>query len=181
MRFMQGVIFTLSALMVIVWMEPVSKAEAGGDSILIEDFTSSNTGQFPKGWGWLDGTSVKKINEAKPGEVPYVVMEENGNKFLRADDKGQAITIVSDKKWNIKKYQCIQWRWRVNQFPTGANEYAKGKTDNAASLYISYYVSFIGIPRSIKYIWSNTLPECETFRKDGTGKATNIVVESGTS
>ncbi len=154
--------------------------ESNSDAILIENFNSSVIGEFPKNWGWLDGIKVKKIGEAPAGSVPYVIMEENGNKYLHADDQGQAITIVAEKKWNVKKYPCLTWRWRVSQFPTGANEYEKGKTDNAASLYVTFYVSFIGVPRSIKYIWSNTLPACETFKKEGTGKATNTVIETGT-
>ncbi|MBL7960080.1 DUF3047 domain-containing protein [bacterium] len=149
--------------------------------IVIEDFSTSTAGQFPKGWGWLDGTRVKKIGEAKAGEVPYTVLEEGGNKYLHADDTGQAITIVSDKKWNLKKHPCLSWRWRVKQFPTGANEKASGKKDSPASIYITYYVNFLGIPKSVKYIWSNELDPCDIFRNEGTGKATQIVIESGMS
>ena len=151
------------------------------NTIVIEDFSTSTTGQFPKGWGWLDGTRVKKIGEAKAGEVPYTVLEEGGNKYLHADDTGQAITIVSDKKWNVKKYPCLSWRWRVKQFPTGANEKTGGKKDSPASIYITYYVNFLGIPKSVKYIWSNELDPCDIFRNEGTGKATQIVIESGMS
>jgi hypothetical protein len=154
-------------------------AGSAGDSQIIEDFSDNVVGQFPHDWGWLDGTKVRKINEAAKGGVPYVIREENGNKFLHADDTGQAVTIVSNKKWNVKKYPCIRWRWRVHQFPTGANERVAGKHDSAASLYITFYVNFFGIPRSIKYIWSNTLPLCDTFGKE-LGRATNTVVESGT-
>lgn len=152
-----------------------------GNAVVVENFTSSTPGQFPKGWGWLDGTRVKKISEASPGEVPYAVMEENGNKYLHADDAGQAVTIVSDKKWNVKKYPCLSWRWRVTQFPTGANEKKAGRKDSPASLYITYYVSFLGIPKSIKYIWSNELGPCDIFKNEGTGKAMQTVVESGTN
>ncbi len=151
----------------------------GEDSRIIEDFSGNVTGQFPTDWGWLDGTKVRKIGEAKSGEIPYVVLEEAGNKFLHADDTGQAVTIVSSKKWNVKKYPCIRWRWRVHQFPTGANERISGKRDSAASLYITFYVNFFGIPRSIKYLWSNELPVCDTFGKE-LGRATNTVIESGT-
>lgn len=153
---------------------------ANNNMIVIEDFSTSISGQFPKGWGWLDGTKVKKINDAIQGQVPYVVLEENGNKYLHADDTGQAITIVSDKKWNVKKYPCLSWRWRVKQFPTGANEKKTGRKDSPASIYITYYVSFLGIPKSIKYIWSNELGPCDIFKNEGVGKAMQTVIESGT-
>lgn len=149
------------------------------DAILIEDFSKGTTGQFPQGWGWVEGLKVKKISEAKAGQVPYVIAEENGNKFLHADDTGQAVTIVSDKKWNVKKYPCLSWRWRVREFPMGANE-RRGKSDSAGGLYVTYYISFFGIPKSIKYIWSNEVPLCDIFKREGTGKATMTVVESGT-
>jgi len=151
------------------------------EAILIENFNNATVGQFPSNWGWLDGTKVKKISEAASGQVPYSVMEEDGNKFLHADDTGQAITIVSDKKWNIKKYPCLTWRWRVRRFPTGANERIGGKGDSAASIYITYYVNFFGVPKSIKFIWSNELAKCDIFTREGAGKATQIVVESGTA
>ena len=158
----------------------ISQRTNNEKEILIEDFSTSVPGQFPKGWGWLDGTKVKKIDEAKAGEVPYSIIEEAGNTFLRADDTGQAVTIVSNKKWNVKKYPCLRWRWRVKRFPTGANEKLSGKKDSPASLYITYYVNFLGIPKSVKYIWSNELEPCDIFKNEGTGKATQIVVESGT-
>lgn len=151
------------------------------DMIVIENFSTSVSGQFPKGWGWLDGTKVRKIGEAKAGEVPYTVLEESGNKYLHADDTGQAITIVSDKKWNVKKYPCLSWRWRVKQFPTEANEKTKGKKDSPASIYITYYVNFLGIPKSVKYIWSNEVGLCDIFKNEGTGKAMQMVIESGTT
>ena len=159
----------------------IDASNPGVNMVVVENFSTSTSGQFPKGWGWLDGTSVKKISEASPGEVPYVVMEENGNKYLHADDAGQAVTIVSDKKWNVKKYPCLSWRWRVKQFPTGANEKKAGRKDSPASLYITYYVSFLGIPKSIKYIWSNELGPCDIFKNEGAGKAMQTVVESGTN
>lgn len=156
-------------------------AWSGGETFLIEDFSSSTAGEFPKGWGWLDGTSVKKISEAKKGQIPYVIMEEAGNKYLHVDATNKGITIVSDKKWNIKKYPCLSWRWRVHQFPTAANEKSAGRRDSPASIYITYYVSFFGVPRSVKYIWSNELPLCDIFQKEGLGTATQVVIQSGTS
>lgn len=169
-----------SAVLLTEFLSDTPDATAA-DSVLIEDFSASTTGNFPKGWGWLDGIKVRKIGEAKPDQVPYVVREESGNKYLHAEDVGQAVTIVSDKKWNVKKYPCLQWRWRVTEFPAGANEKIAGRRDSPAALYVTYYVSFLGIPRSIKYIWSNELALCERFTREGTGKATQIVVESGTS
>lgn len=158
-----------------------SRDVTAADQIVIEDFSSSTTGHFPKGWGWLDGIKVRKIGEAKPGEVPYTVREEAGNKYLHVEDTGQAVTIVSDKKWNVKKYPCLQWRWRVSEFPAGANEKLAGHRDSPAALYVTYYVNFLGVPKSIKYIWSNELSVCDMFTREGTGKATQIVVESGTA
>ncbi len=175
----------LAGLLILVGEEPVttegSPVSAGPDALMIENFSSSTVGEPPKGWGWVDGLSVKKFSEAEAGQIAYTVEEENGNKYLHADDTGQAITIVIDKKWNIRDYPCLQWRWRVRQFPAGANEQVKGKGDSAAGLYVTYYVSLLGIPRSIKYVWSNEVPVCSSFRRSGTGKAQITVVESGMS
>lgn len=174
--FMMAVVFVLC-----LHVATGSRDVAAADFIVIEDFSGSATGHFPKGWGWLDGIKVRKIGDAHPGDVPYTVREEAGNKFLHVEDTGQAITIVSDKKWNVKKFPCLQWRWRVHEFPTGANEKLAGRRDSPAALYVTYYVNFLGVPKSIKYIWSNELPVCDLFTREGTGKATQIVVESGTA
>ncbi|MBX7150843.1 DUF3047 domain-containing protein [bacterium] len=174
-----SIVFVNILMAIIFALIPNYEPIPENDVILIEDFSKGTTGQFPQGWGWVEGLKVKKISEAAAGQVPYVIAEENGNKFLHADDTGQAITIVSEKKWNVKKYPCLSWRWRIREFPKGANEKLKGKGDSAAGLYITYYVSFFGIPKSIKYIWSNEVPLCDTFRREGTGKATMTVVESG--
>ncbi len=184
MRIHEGIVLIAAVIVLLMVAQPSSTGTASvvmgdADFVVVEDFSGSSVNAFPKGWGWLDGTKVRKISEAGEGQVPYRVLEENGNKYLHVDDTGQAVTIVSDKKWNVKKYPCLTWRWRVREFPAGANEKISGKRDSPASIYITYYVSFLGIPKSIKYIWSNELPACDVFKKEGTGTATQVVVQSG--
>lgn len=149
------------------------------DMVIIEDFSDSLEGRFPTRWKWIDGNDLKEIGNHGPNRVPYFIRSENGNKYLHAEDSGQAITIVSDKKWNVKKYPCLSWRWRVKTFPTDANERIKGKGDSAASLFVTFYFNAFKIPKSIRFIWSNILPYCDSFQKDGIGQPFITVVQSG--
>jgi hypothetical protein len=147
--------------------------------LLIEGFSDSLEGKFPAGWKWIAGHDLKEIGKYGPDKIPYIVRSEGGNNYLHAEDSGQAITIVSDKKWNIKKYPCLSWRWRVHTFPAGANERIKGKGDSAASLFVTFYVNVFKIPKSIRFIWSNVLPYCDSFQKDGIGQPFITVMQTG--
>ena len=113
----------------------------------IDGFTKSAVGSFPKGW------------RARPGqggtaEEVYKIAEENGNKYLAADDqKVASVQIFKMAHWDIDKYPIFKWRWRAKILPAGANETIPSKNDSACGIYISF-----GLLRgkALKYVWSTT-------------------------
>lgn len=111
----------------------------------------------------------------------YVFSSEGGNKFLRADSRGTSVhvQIGYEKKWELKEFPILRWRWRAQTFPEGTNEREKSGNDSV----LAVYVVFGGwpIPRSIKYIWSDTLPLGEIFDSPHSRKTKIVVVRSGRS
>jgi hypothetical protein len=140
--------------------------------IILEDFEDDEVGKLPRNWGWRDRDNDK--------EKPYWVAEEEGNKFLRAEDTGQSVILGKQIRWNIKKYPYISWRWRIRAIPEGGDERYGPTVDSAAGLYVTYGKRLKFIPESVKFVWSSTLPVGSAMRRSGIGKPWMVVVGSGT-
>jgi hypothetical protein len=143
------------------------------DSIIIEDFEGCEIDTFPREWEWRGWGQVT--------EKPYRVYEEDGNRFLRAEDTGQNVIVYKGFRWNVKKYPFISWRWRIRAVPEGADERIEESADNAAGIYLTYGKKLGLIPRSIKFVWSSALPVGLAFRRKGIGMPWTIVAGCGTS
>ncbi len=134
------------------------------------NFEGDEVGKFPSGWSSRDKENMIKT---------YMVQAEEGNKFLHADSRGTSVQIGYEKKWELKDFPILRWRWRAQTFPEGTNEREKSGNDNV----LAVYVVFGGwpIPSSIKYVWSDTLPVGDTFDSPHSGKTKIIVVRNGRS
>ncbi|MEZ4704671.1 MAG: DUF3047 domain-containing protein [Bdellovibrionota bacterium] len=115
---------------------------------VLEDFQSYPEGKAPSG-EW-------KVRSGDPSQV-YSIQKEDNNQFLRASDKGQSVQFFVKKKWSLTKYPCLQWKWRVHDFPEGADERNRSKNDSAAGIYVVFPKRWF-IPDSIKYVWSTVAP-----------------------
>jgi hypothetical protein len=138
---------------------------------VLEDFEDNEAGGFPADWdvrGW-----------GKIEEKPYRVVEENGNRFLRAEDTGQNVILVKAVRWNIQDYPYLSWRWRIRAVPTGSDERIEELADSAAGIYLTYRKKLGLLPQSVKWIWSASLPEGAAFRRSGVGMPWTIVAGSG--
>lgn len=152
--------------------------DSSKDSLIIEDFSKGKVGEYPSWLKWRNGWSMQKHKKDDGVFKPYVISEEDNNKYLKADDTGQSIIIGKEVKWDLEKYPVLTWKWRVRNLPENADAW-NGKNDSAAGLYITFKRNFFGIPKSIKYIWASTLPKGTEFRKEKLGKPYVIVLESG--
>lgn len=144
---------------------------AGRGYVVLEDFEADRVGKLPKDWSWRKRDKHKR--------KPYIVKEENGNKYLAADDNGESVILGKDIKWNLKKYPYISFKWRARNLPKMGDERFGRTVDSAAGIYIVYKKKLGLIPESVKYVWSTTLPVGSTMRRSGTGKPWMIVAESG--
>ncbi|MFQ5702672.1 MAG: DUF3047 domain-containing protein [Gemmatimonadales bacterium] len=140
--------------------------------ITLEDFEGSPVGEMPAAWTWKPKDNDKR--------KPYVVSEENGNRYLAATDTGESVIIGKDIKWNLKKYPFVSFRWRAHEIPEGADERYDKKVDSAAGIYFIYKNKLGLIPESVKYVWSSTLPVGAAMQRKGLGKPWMVVAETGT-
>ncbi len=147
-------------------------AELGNyGEVVLEDFEDGIPGQFPPDWTWKSKDDDKR--------KPYVVERENGNKFLRATDRGESVIIGKIIKWNLKKYPYVSFKWRAHRLPVGGDERYGKTVDSAAGIYFIYRKKLGLIPESVKYVWSTTLPVGSAMRRNGVGKPWMVVAESG--
>lgn len=143
------------------------------NSIMIEDFDSSDPGGFPLTWKAWRGDDDLARNL-------YTIREENGNRYLHAADDGSSIIIRKElKEWDANEYPVLTWRWRARVLPEGGDERIGSRNDSSVAVYVVLDQNFIGVPKTLKYVWSTTLPVGTYHRRDGIGRPHVIVLESG--
>jgi hypothetical protein len=138
--------------------------------VTLEDFETCELNALPRRWGWKDNDGDK--------HKPYLVKEENGNKYLEARDTGESVILGKDIKWNLKEYPYVSFRWRGHALPEGGDERFDKSVDSAAGVYFTFKMKFGLIPESVKYVWSTTLPVGSAMRRSGIGRPWMIVAES---
>jgi hypothetical protein len=131
-------------------------------------FERGEVGKFPSGWQSMD---VEK------GANVYSVQGEGEKKFLHADAHGQAVQISYEKKWPLNEFPVLRWQWRAITFPAGSNERVKGGADSVLGVYV--VLSGLPFVTTIKYIWSETLPEGTVFDSPYSSGTKIMVVRSG--
>lgn len=140
--------------------------------LVVDDFEDDTVGQLPVAWHWRDRDDDK--------HKPYEVRREDGNQYLAARDEGESVSLGKDMKWNINEYPYASFRVRVHEIPEGADERYDETVDSAAGVYFVYERKLFSlVPRTVKYVWSSTLPIGAATQRDGVGKPWQVVVGSG--
>ena len=142
-------------------------------SIVIDDFDDSNPGGFPAAWkAWRGDDNLARNT--------YMIQEEKGNRYLHAADDGSSIIIRKRlNEWDANEYPVLSWRWRARVLPEEGNESIASRNDSSVAVYVVLDQNFIGVPKTLKYVWSTTLPVGTYYRRDGFGRPHVMVLESG--
>ena len=128
---------------------PPSLAAPSSDCVSLEDFRTSQVGEFPRGW------RVRK-DAVREG---YTVQEERGLRFLRAVARGVGEQAAHETAgWNLAERPVLAWAWRPRQFPRNADERDDATNDSALAVYMFVEHSRIRGPKAVKYIWSERVP-----------------------
>ncbi|MGE0681258.1 MAG: DUF3047 domain-containing protein [Candidatus Binatia bacterium] len=135
----------------------------------LENFEQYPPQAFPNNW--------KVRGDEEAARIVYRVAEEDGNHFLHARAEKQAVQIGLTKTFRPKQFPVLQWRWRVQQLPVGANERALKTNDSAAGVYVVFDSTIV--PRVIKYVWSSSLPVGTQVDSPVYWRAKVVVLESG--
>ncbi len=164
------------------FIPPVARADRSaypqrrGDdqlSIVIDDFDNGDPGGFPANWKAWRGDDDLARNL-------YSIQEEKGNRYLHADDDGSSIIIRKQlSEWDANEYPVLSWRWRARVLPEEGNESIGSRNDSSVAVYVVLDQNFIGVPKTLKYVWSTTLPVGTYYRRDGIGRPHVIVLEIG--
>ncbi len=132
-----------------------------------------------------EGRSGWRYAKTKKSDVYYRILEEDNNHYLNAKTKGGAVNFGREAKVtfrgreikaNVRLFQKLRWRWRVHDLPEGADETDSDKNDSAAAVRLIFGTSILS-GKSLKYIWSATLPKGTVIPSD---RQYVIVLRSGT-
>jgi len=130
-------------------------------------FQADEVGKPPHGW----------VSKNKDHGQVYSVHVEGERRYLRADAQDASVQLGYEKQWPLGEYPVLQWQWRAVLFPANSDERKKAGADSVLGLYVVFgRWPFI---KSIKYIWSDTLPVGESFNSPFSSRARIVVIRSG--
>ncbi len=137
-------------LLLAAWSLVLIPGQALAGQKLLDDFSKYKDGSFPSEW---------KVRTENP-HTTYVIRHQAGA-YLEAKSNGdEAIQIGKTVVYLLEEYPMLSWEWRVVKLPKGGDERNKKTADSAAALYV--ILDGRGLakkwPRTIKYVWSASLP-----------------------
>lgn len=156
----------VALLTVIVLSAAVVSAQAQQERVIVEDFEGVPVGEVPENWGYAERDGSLTPMEEKMGEdVRFYVVAEEGEKMLRGESDGRSLRMSLPAngehggiRWDLEAYPRLRWSWRAHELPEGAREDRSGLNDTGAAIYVTFETNWLGLPRSIKYTYSSTLP-----------------------
>ena len=134
----------------------------------VEDFSAFEEGSFPEGWKSRGGE----------GSDVYRVRSDH-ELYLEANAKESAVTIAKKFEYDLTEYPYLSWQWRVTELPKGGDERYKKTGDSAAAIYVIFEGRFR--PKSIKYVWSSSLPRGTTTESPYNSKTKIVVMQNQSS
>lgn len=152
-------------------------------SLLALHFSFADNPELPKYFNFSDAASLR-LWQAKffRGKTVYCIGKENAVCFLdaKSSNSASALYYKFNRKFSIKDYPMISWRWRVLKFPDTQRPtaYPLGE-DLPLRIYVIFPSWNILSTRVIEYVWDEHIPE-ETISTSTTFSGIKlIVVQSG--
>ena len=131
---------------------------------LLDDFEAYSPGEPPRSWRDTRGRDLVRLSTEgvmTPRKNVYV-RRENGNQFARIYTDAKALRVVRSRRnglsWNLEKRPVLQWKWRAEALPEGANEQDDDRNDTGGAVYVTFDTDWLGRPKSIKYTYSSAAP-----------------------
>ena len=164
------------------WVTPAGDSTRVLDAFDYPGFLNSYPDEI---WG---GRSGWRYTETKKKDVYYRILQEDNNHYLSAKTKGSAVNFGREAKVtfrgreikvSLRSFQKLRWRWRVHQLPEGSDETDDDKNDSAAGVRLIIGRRTLNplAGKSLKYIWSETLPKGTVI---SSSRQHMIVLRSGT-
>ncbi len=131
---------------------------------LLDDFEAYPSGDPPRSWRDTRGRDLVRLSKEgvmTPQKNVYV-RSGDGNQFARVYTDARALRAVRSRRngltWNLEKRPILQWKWRAQMLPEGANEQDEDRNDTGGAVYVTFDTDWLGRPKSIKYTYSSALP-----------------------
>ena len=166
--------------LLLVFGEPAACTTLPDTTVVLENFETDAEGGLPAEWRFFSRSKrrFEAADRLMDAAGRFFVMQEHGNRFLRAYTTGTArrISLPSEAfHWDLPGLPYLRWMWRAHHLPEGARE--DRVNDSGAAVYISFAkTDWLGRPLSIKYVYSTALPRESVV---STGNVKVIVVSSG--
>ena len=162
------------------WVTPAGDSTCVLDAFDYPRFLNTYPGKI---WGGRTGLFV----ETKKEDVYYRILQEDNNHYLSAKTKGSAVNFGREAKVtyrgreikaSLRLFQKLRWRWRVHDLPEGSDETDDDKNDSAAAVRLIIGRRALNplAGKSLKYIWSETLPKGTVI---SSSRQHTIVLRSG--
>jgi hypothetical protein len=112
------------------------------------------------------------------GLTTHTVVKDGTNSFLQArassSASGLAVKLDSVSPENLS----LAWSWKIDRVPPGGSDDTLKTFDHTARVFVAFK-TLVGPPRTINYVWANTIAKGKTFHHPSSGRSRFIVLQSG--
>ncbi len=112
------------------------------------------------------------------GTTEYKVVREGTNAVLQAHASQTASGLAREQLIKFTPGLTLHWRWKIDKIPAGGSDTRIEAFDHSARLFVVFKSAF-GPPRTINYVWANSIRAGQSFEHPRSGRARFIALESG--
>jgi hypothetical protein len=128
---------------------------------------------------YLQGISKNWKEKSFRGLTHYEVVEEDGQRCIKATSNASASALYFEIDFDPKEYPFLTWRWKVSNILAKGDELKKEGDDYAARVYVVFPSALFWRTKAVNYIWANKLPVGQAVPNPFTSNACMIAVRSG--
>ena len=111
-------------------------------------------------------------------ETKHTIIKEGTNSVLKATAENSASGLGVKLEGIDPKRTTLKWRWKIDRIPPGGSDNVKSTFDHTARMFVAFKTR-IGPPRTINYVWANTVPAGKTFHHPSSGRSRFVVLQGG--
>jgi hypothetical protein len=166
---------------------------AGSSFVRIAHFSAqAPSDALPDGWEQI------RFGE-NDASTSYALVRTDSTVALRARSENGASGLITQKRVDLEEYPVLEWRWKVNELPEGADVSRKTADDAAARLYVTFDYDGLGLydrlklmllrrvgyaeapSRALNYLWTTNRPPGDALPSAYTDQIMMLPVRSGST
>ena len=154
-------VVNMAVLGVLVWFASTGTVSGEHEFSEAVPIVLADYSEFPHAW--------KSRNEHPAMVDLYAVHSDANGPYLKAKIGQRPQRIFKKLSWDPYTHPVVTWKWRLHTMPTDS--------EKTVAVYVSLGTDIIGIPKIMKYLWSNRHPE-GTELNEGFFRPHEVVVQS---